>query len=107
MQNSTRLFEKIRLSVSNEQLEMALLIAYLSNLNREQRACRLIDIVYVKDFGTGPKVNQKIQTLANQQLITLRADLNDSDTKNIYVTNAGNEWLAKLENQISDLKLEE
>ena len=39
--------------------------------------------------------------------ITLRADLNDSDTKNIYVTNAGYEWLAKLENQISDLKLEE
>ena len=107
MQNTIGLFEKIRLSISNEQLEMALLMAYLSNLNRKQKASRLIDIIYVEDFGTGQKVNQKIQTLANLKLITLKADPNDSGIKNIFVTNIGYEWLAQLENKISVSALHE
>lgn len=107
MQKTIGLFEKIRLSISHEQLEMALLMAYLSNLNRKQKATRLIDIIYVKDFGTGHKVSQKIQTLANQKLIALKADLNDSGIKNILVTNIGYEWLAQLENKISVLELAE
>lgn len=107
MQNTIGLFEKIRLSISHEQLEMALLMAYLSNLNRKQKPTRLIDIIYVKDFGTGHKVNQKIQTLANQKLIALKTDLNDLGVKNILVTNIGYEWLAQLENKISVLELHE
>lgn len=107
MQNTIGLFEKIRLSISNEQLEMALLMAYLSNLNRKQKTSRLIDIIYVEDFGTGQKVNQKIQTLANLKLITLKADPNDSGIKNIFVTNIGYEWLAQLENKISVSALHE
>lgn len=107
MQNAIGLFEKIRLSISNEQLEMALLMAYLSSLNREQKASRLIDIVYAKDFGAAQKVNQRIQTLVNQKLIALKADLDNSDTKNIFVTNVGYEWLSEIENKISVLKLNE
>lgn len=96
MVKSEGLIESIRKTLGVGQLELALILGYLSDRANQSLMTRLIDLVYTQEFGDGPTVNDKILKLGQNNLIEIKRD-DDSSVKTIAITRDGVKWLQTIE----------
>jgi hypothetical protein len=79
------------------------ILAHVYNNERQGVPTKITDLVYHRNFGTGPTVHNKIQYLARQKLIELKKSKEDARVKEIIVTSKGLTYLRGQDSQIAQM----
>lgn len=79
------------------------ILAHVYNNDRQGVPTKISDLVYQRNFGTGPTVHNKIQYLARIKFIELKKSKEDARVKEIIVTSKGLTYLRGQDNQIAEM----
>ncbi|WP_396189844.1 hypothetical protein [Flavobacterium sp.] len=79
------------------------ILSHVYNNDRQGVSTKITDLVYQRNFGTGPTVHSKIKKLARQKFIELKKSKEDARVKEIIVTSKGLTYLRGQDSQIEKM----